>query len=124
MRKRVNEITANAGSDVRVSTFHSFCTYLLSSEAKNFGIDSNFLIYDMSEQVNVVKECIKEMNLDDKKFKPSWVANRISRAKDDLEHRRIAGRLSVQRRFLRTDCRLDIRMYQKKQQIYNAFDCR
>lgn len=123
MRKRVNEITANAGSDVRVSTFHSFCTYLLSSEAKNFGIDSNFLIYDMSEQVNVVKECIKEMNLDDKKFKPSWVANRISRAKDDLDAPAdMQADCQSRGDFYGQTVGSIYELYQKKLQRYNAFD--
>ena len=53
MRKRVNELTDNMASEVKVSTFHSFCLYLLSCEAKNFGIDPNFLIYDMGEQVKI-----------------------------------------------------------------------
>ncbi|MFA7073954.1 MAG: UvrD-helicase domain-containing protein [Endomicrobiaceae bacterium] len=123
MRKRVNEITCNCGSDVRVSTFHSFCTYLLSSEAKTFGIGSNFLIYDMSEQVNVVKECLKEMNLDDKKFKPSWVANKISRAKDDLDTP-VDMQADCQSRgdFYGQTVGAIYDLYQKKLQRYNALD--
>ena len=85
MKKRVEELVPDKGQFVRISTFHSFCTYLLTVEAKNFGINPNFLIYDVSEQLNVIKECIKELNIDDKKFKPTYFANRISRAKDDLK---------------------------------------
>ncbi|MFA6613199.1 MAG: UvrD-helicase domain-containing protein [Endomicrobiia bacterium] len=123
MRKRVNEITSNLGSEVRVSTFHSFCMYLLSCEAKNFGLDSNFLIYDMSEQVNVIKECIKEMNLDDKKFKPTWVANRISRAKDDLDTPTdMQADCQSKGDFYGQTIGAIYELYQKKLKRYNALD--
>ncbi|MBO7610742.1 MAG: UvrD-helicase domain-containing protein [Elusimicrobia bacterium] len=123
MRKRVNELTDNMAFDVRVSTFHSFCLYLLSCEAKNFGIDPNFLIYDMGEQVNVVKECIKELNLDDKKFKPTWVANRISRAKDDLDSPKdMSDDCQAKGDFYGKTVSLIYELYQKKLKTYNAFD--
>ena len=85
MKKRVETLVPEKGQFVKISTFHSFCTYLLTVEAKNFGINPNFLIYDVSEQINVIKECIKELNIDDKKFKPAYFVNKISRAKDDLK---------------------------------------
>ncbi len=123
MRKRVNELTDNMASEVKVSTFHSFCLYLLSCEAKNFGIDPNFLIYDMGEQVNVVKECIKEMNLDDKKFKPTWVANRISRAKDDLDMPKdMNDNCQAKGDFYGKTVSAIYELYQKKLKTYNAFD--
>jgi DNA helicase-2/ATP-dependent DNA helicase PcrA len=123
MRKRVNELTDNMAFDVRVSTFHSFCLYLLSCEAKNFGIDPNFLIYDMGEQVNVVKECIKELNLDDKKFKPTWVANRISRAKDDLDSPQdMNDDCQAKGDFYGKTVSAIYELYQKKLKTYNAFD--
>ncbi len=123
MRKRVNELTDNMAFDVRVSTFHSFCLYLLSCEAKNFGIDPNFLIYDMGEQVNVVKECIKELNLDDKKFKPTWVANRISRAKDDLDSPQdMSDDCQSKGDFYGKTVSAIYELYQKKLKTYNAFD--
>lgn len=123
MRKRVNELTDNMAYDVKVSTFHSFCLYLLSCEAKNFGIDPNFLIYDMGEQVNVIKECIKEMNLDDKKFKPTWVANRISRAKDDLDTPKdMNDDCQAKGDFYGKTVSAIYELYQKKLKTYNAFD--
>ena len=123
MRKRVNELTDNMASEVKVSTFHSFCLYLLSCEAKNFGIDPNFLIYDMGEQVNVVKECIKELNLDDKKFKPTWVANRISRAKDDLDTPQdMSDDCQSKGDFYGKTISTIYELYQKKLKTYNAFD--
>ena len=123
MRKRVSDLTDNMAYDVRVSTFHSFCLYLLSCEAKNFGIDPNFLIYDMGEQVNVIKECIKELNLDDKKFKPTWVANRISRAKDDLDTPKdMSDDCQAKGDFYGKTVSVIYELYQKKLKTYNAFD--
>lgn len=123
MRKRVNDLTGNIAREVKVSTFHSFCLYLLSCETKNFGIDSNFLVYDMSEQVNVIKECIKELNLDDKKFKPTWVANRISRAKDDLDTPQdMNDDCQSKGDFYGKTISAIYEFYQKKLKTYNAFD--
>ena len=123
MRKRVNDLTDNMAQEVKVSTFHSFCLYLLSGETKNFGIDPNFLVYDMGEQVNVIKECIKELNLDDKKFKPTWVANRISRAKDDLDTPQDMNDDSQSKGdFYGKTISAIYELYQKKLKTYNAFD--
>lgn len=124
MKKRVSEIAQGfGGDDVRISTFHSFCMHLLVNEAKNFGFDSNFLIYDMSEQANVVKECIKELNLDDKKFKPTWVANRISRAKDNLdEPADMQAQCQQNGDFYGQTVAAIYELYQKKLKTYNAFD--
>lgn len=123
MRKRVNDLTDNTAQEVKVSTFHSFCLYLLSCEAKNFGIDPNFLVYDMGEQVNVIKECIKELNLDDKKFKPTWIANRISRAKDDLDTPQdMNDNSQTKGDFYSKTVSAVYELYQKKLKTYNAFD--
>ena len=123
MRKRVNDLAGNIAQEVKVSTFHSFCLYLLSCETKNFGIDSNFLVYDMGEQVNVIKECIKELNLDDKKFKPTWVANRISRAKDDLDTPQdMNNDCQSKGDFYGKTISAIYELYQKKLKTYNAFD--
>lgn len=85
MKKRVNELVPGAGANVWVSTFHSFCAYFLRVEAAKINLSPDFLIYDFADQKNVIKDCIKELNLDDKKFKPSTLADKISRAKDDLK---------------------------------------
>ena len=124
MKKRVSELAGEfGGNDVKISTFHSFCMHLLINEARNFGFDSNFLIYDMNEQVNVIKECMKELNLDDKKFKPVWIANKISRAKDNLDE---PGDMQAQCQkngdFYGQTVSTIYELYQKKLKTYNAFD--
>ncbi|MDR0822780.1 MAG: UvrD-helicase domain-containing protein [Endomicrobium sp.] len=86
MKKRVNELVPNgAGSSVYLSTFHSFCAYFLRAEAQNIKLNPDFLIYDFADQKNIIKDCIKELNLDEKRYKASSIVDRISRAKDDLK---------------------------------------
>lgn len=85
MKKRVNDLMPGAGANVWMSTFHSFCAYFLRVEASKINLSPDFLIYDFADQKNVIKDCIKELGLDEKKFKPALIADKISRAKDDLK---------------------------------------
>ncbi|MDR2399110.1 MAG: UvrD-helicase domain-containing protein [Endomicrobium sp.] len=85
MKQRVVDLAPESGEKVWVSTFHAFCAYFLRIEATKIGLNPNFLIYDYSEQKNLIKDCLKELDLDEKKFKISSIADKISRAKDDLK---------------------------------------
>ena len=123
MRKRVNDLTNNTAVDVRISTFHSFCLYLLSCEAKIFGMEQNFLVYDAGEQLNVIKECMKELKLDDKRFKPMAILNRISRAKDDLiDPAQMTETAQEKGDFYGQTIASVYDLYQKKLHTYNALD--
>ncbi|MDD5021345.1 MAG: UvrD-helicase domain-containing protein [Endomicrobiaceae bacterium] len=123
MKKRVEELSPSNGGDVRISTFHSFCTYILSVEAGNFGINPDFLIYDMAEQAKVIKECLKELGLDEKKYKPSWVVNRISRAKDDLNlPADVEAQALADGDFYQQMIAKIYRLYQEKLERYGALD--
>lgn len=123
MRKRANDLTNDAAIDVRISTFHSFCLYILSCEAKNFGIEPNFLVYDAGEQINVIKECMKELKLDDKRFKPTSISNRISRAKDDLmTPEEMLETVQEKGDFYGQTVAAVYGLYQKKLKTYNALD--
>jgi DNA helicase II / ATP-dependent DNA helicase PcrA len=84
MKRRVTTLVPGMGDGVWLSTFHSFCAHFLRVEAEHIGLDHNFLIYDDSDQKKVLKDCIKELNLDDKKFRPGHILEIISRSKDDL----------------------------------------
>lgn len=84
MRRRVDALATGKGRSVWISTFHSFGAQFLRVEAKALGLDPNFLIYDDTDQKNLLRDCIRELNLDEKKFKPSRLIEIISRAKDDL----------------------------------------
>src|SRR5918995_2184548 len=85
MRERVESlIGADAGS-VWLSTFHSLCARLLRREAPKIGLSRDFVIYDSSDQVAVVKQAEKELGIDDKFVPPRMALSRISQAKNRME---------------------------------------
>ena len=68
---------------INMGTFHSVFSRILRLEAEKIGFNNNFTIYDQTDSRSLVKAIIKEMGLDDKKYKPASVADRISRAKNN-----------------------------------------
>ncbi|NLR60112.1 UvrD-helicase domain-containing protein [Chitinophaga polysaccharea] len=85
MKERVEKILG--GSEARnlyIGTFHSVFARLLRGEAHRLGYPSDFTIYDTDDAKSVIKTIINELNLDDKHYKPSFVYNRISAAKNSL----------------------------------------
>lgn len=85
MRERVNKMSGEAAKDVWLFTFHAFCARFLRMEIDNLpGYSGNFAIYDTSDSQNLIKQILKEMNLDDKRFQPSGILSRISNAKNAL----------------------------------------
>ena len=69
---------------LQMGTFHSVFARILRAEAERIGFLSNFTIYDQSDARSLVKTIIREMDLDDKVYKPASVADRISMAKNHL----------------------------------------
>ncbi len=84
MQTRVTELTGGRGRGVVMSTFHRFCAMFLRQEGKAIDLSPHFVIYDDGDQKALVRECLSELNLDEKKFKPSTLVGVISRAKDEL----------------------------------------
>ncbi len=68
-----------------IGTFHAICARILRREGKHVGISSNFVIYDTSDQLGVIKRALKELNLDDKMYRPPAVLGAISKAKSELQ---------------------------------------
>jgi DNA helicase-2/ATP-dependent DNA helicase PcrA len=123
MKKRISDLAAESGANVWVSTFHSFCAYFLRVEASKINLNPDFLIYDFADQRNVVKDCIKELSLDDKKFKPSSVTDRISRAKDDLKFPDdMASDAEKLGDFFAAEIAKIYRLYQRKLETASALD--
>ncbi len=67
-----------------MGTFHSIFSRILRTEADRIGYSSNFTIYDQTDSQNLIKSIVREMQLDEKTYKPSVVQNRISNAKNRL----------------------------------------
>jgi DNA helicase-2/ATP-dependent DNA helicase PcrA len=85
MKDRISKIVgAKEAKNLWMGTFHSVFAKILRIEAEKIGYPNNFTIYDTDDSKNVIKEIVKQFNLDDKIYKPSLVLNRISDAKNKL----------------------------------------
>src|SRR5215213_4081517 len=85
MRERVESLIGSTASSVWLSTFHSLCARLLRREAPKIGLSRDFVIYDSSDQVAVVKQAERELGIDDKLVPPRMALSRISHAKNRME---------------------------------------
>ncbi|MGG4192513.1 DNA helicase PcrA [Paenibacillus jamilae] len=84
MQERVSKLVGPDGRDIWVSTFHSMCVRILRKDIERIGFTSNFTILDSGDQLSVIRGCMKELNLDTKKFDPRAVQAAISTAKNEL----------------------------------------
>ena len=85
MKERIGRLVGqDSAARLQMGTFHSVFARLLRTEAEKIGFNSNFTIYDQADARSLVKSIIKEMQLDDKTYKPNSVADRISLAKNHL----------------------------------------
>ena len=84
MRERVTRLIGPAGEQVWVGTFHATCVQILRRHADRLGFPRHFLIFDTADQLAAVKETLKELNLDSKRYEPRGVLAAISAAKNEL----------------------------------------
>ncbi|WP_026908104.1 DNA helicase PcrA [Paucisalibacillus globulus] len=84
MKDRVSKLVGPAGTDMWVSTFHSMCVRILRRDIDRIGYSRNFTILDSGDQLSVVKQVIKDLNIDTKQFEPRAMQNQISSAKNEL----------------------------------------
>src|SRR5262245_36265788 len=85
MRERVETLLGAECNGIWLSTFHSLCARLLRREAPRIGLSRDFVIYDSSDQVAVVKQAERELAIDDKFVPPRVALARISQAKNRME---------------------------------------
>ncbi len=85
MRTRVETLLGSDCGRVWLSTFHSLCARLLRREAPAIGLSRDFVIYDSSDQLSVVKQALKELHVDDSFVQPRAALARISHAKNRME---------------------------------------
>lgn len=86
MRERVDKIAGSAAKDVWLFTFHAFCARILRFDIDKLGdYSNNFAIYDTTDTKNLIKQILKEMNLDEKRFPPASIISQISNAKNKLQ---------------------------------------
>lgn len=85
MRERVEETLE--GTDTKemwITTFHSCCVRILRKSINKIGYNRSFVIYDSPDQITLIKDCMRELNISDKAFDPKYVLSCISNAKDKL----------------------------------------
>jgi DNA helicase-2/ATP-dependent DNA helicase PcrA len=84
MKDRIHKICGNDAKNLWMGTFHSVFAKILRYEAEKLGYPPNFTIYDTDDSKSVIKDILKQFNLDEKVYKPSLILNRISDAKNKL----------------------------------------
>lgn len=146
MKERVTNLVGAQADSIWLSTFHSFCAKLLRFEVDGFhGYTRNFTIYDSSDQLVLVKDCLKKLNLDDKQFMPRSVLGTISSAKNvlmdakafaakasDFYEQKVAGVYALYQEKLRENNAVDfddllflaVRLLQEKEDVREKYQSR
>lgn len=82
MKERVERIVERGSKGLMMGTFHSICVRILRREAEAIGMDTNFSIFDESDQLSIMKQVLAELNLDDTRYTPRNILSAISTAKN------------------------------------------
>lgn len=121
MKERVNELIEADVKRMWMGTFHSICVRILRRDIDKLGYDRSFSIYDRDDQITLMKECIKELNLNKEMYKESAVLSKIS----DLKDRSVDPDIYINENY--SDFRERnigelYALYEKKLKKYNALD--
>lgn len=84
MKERIGKLLGPGADDIWISTFHSMCVRILRRDIDRIGISRNFSILDTTDQLSVIKQILKDRNIDPKKFDPRSLLGSISSAKNEL----------------------------------------
>ena len=84
MKERVEALVGDAVKDMWIGTFHSICVRILRRYIDRIGFDSTFIIFDTTDQRTLIKECLKELSIDDKMFTDRSVQAEISNGKNEM----------------------------------------
>ncbi|NLV59023.1 MAG: DNA helicase PcrA [Clostridiales bacterium] len=84
MKERITALVGEQGEDVWVSTFHAMCAKILRKDIDKLGYTRSFTIYDDDDQMSVIKELLKQSNIDEKALSPREIKGKISDAKNTL----------------------------------------
>ena len=84
MKTRIEDLVGVKAEDIWIGTFHSMCVRILRREIIKIGYGKDFVIFDTSDAKSIIKECIKELNLDDKVYSDKYLLYEISKAKNEM----------------------------------------
>ncbi len=121
MKERVEKLVGEVAKDMWIGTFHSICVRILRRYIDRIGFTSSFIIFDTSDQRTLVKQCLKQLNIDDKLFTDRSVLSEISNAKNEmLEPDMYAVRTNGE--FRKQTIAEIYKLYQSKLRENNAID--
>lgn len=121
MKSRIEAIIGDNSEGMWVSTFHSACVRILRRNIDLIGYSSDFVIYDTADAKTLMKECLKELDMDDKVYTPKAVLSAISNAKDNMQTPEIFEAVNAGDYYLRNIAKI-YGLYQKKLKKNNALD--
>lgn len=121
MKDRVGTLLSTNVDGMWMGTFHSICVRILRRDIERIGYSRSFTIYDRDDQITLIKECIKERNLNKDNYKPNSVLAQISKLKDDMTDPDKYINENYSDYYLRNIGEL-YALYQKKMKKYNALD--
>ena len=120
MKWRLETLLGKEAASIEAGTFHAICARVLREDGQAIGIESNFVIYDEDDQHTLVKECLRELDLDPQKYNPYKSRNDISRAKS--QHLTAAQLMDTRDRTWNDKVSRIYELYQEKLTENNAVD--
>lgn len=121
MKKRVENLVGEMAKDMWIGTFHAICVRMLRRYIERIGYESSFVIFDTSDQRTLIKNCLKDLKIDDKMFTDRSVQFEISNAKNEmLEPEMYAAKANGD--FRKEKIATIYEMYQKRLKENNAID--
>ena len=121
MKERVADLVGEGAQDIWMGTFHSICVRILRKFIDRIGFDHSFVIFDTSDQRTLIKECLKDLQIDDKMFTDRSVQFEISNAKNDMKEPDQYDAM-VKGDFRREKIATIYNLYQKRLKDNNAID--
>ena len=121
MKERVENLVGDVAKDMWIGTFHSICVRILRRYIDRIGFTSSFIIFDSSDQKTLVKQCLKQLNIDDKMLNDRAVLSEISNAKNEMLEPS-AYKLRTNGEVRKETIAKVYEMYQRKLRENNAID--
>ena len=84
MKERIVQLVGERSRSIWIGTFHAVCARILRESGSQIGVEKDFLVYDDGDQMSLIRECLNQLYIDEKKFAPRAVLSHISRAKEKL----------------------------------------
>ncbi len=121
LKARLSTKLGAKGEDVWASTFHSSCVKFLRRDIDRLGFERNFVIFDTADSQTLIKECMKDLNIDSKEFTPKAIGGAISQAKNELIAPEDYSAI-FKTDFYKSVVARIYTMYQRRLKKYNALD--